>query len=381
MVQKYGALLKKRFPAIHYLLGSGDVEKILDAVKQDEGEHISSARSYLAAGEIPRLRTTPEHYAYLKIAEGCKKRCAFCIIPTIKGPLQSKPTHWIIKEFQSLLKSGVFEVVLIAQDLGDYGKDRGEKRALANLLRKMLEQPQDFWLRLLYLYPDEIDQELIDIIASDPRICNYVDMPIQHISDQVLKRMHRKTSAKDILQTIENLHKKIPNISIRTSLMVGYPGETEQQFAELAAFLEKGMIDHVGVFTYSREKESYSDRLQDHLPEKVKKQRYNTLMTIQQQNVQQKNRRLIGKKIPILVEGYHPDSTYLLAARHQGQAPEVDGLVILNDFQTVNRLPAMYNAKIQDTTSYDLIAKTLSPIKSSYAKTKVQESLPVVNSF
>lgn len=230
MVQKHGSELKALFPEIHYLLGSGDVEKILDAIHAGEsGEVISSAKSYLEWGEVPRTVTTPKHYAYLKIAEGCKKRCAFCIIPSIKGPLKSKEEPQVLKEFTALLNSGVFEVILIAQDLGDFGKDRKEKGALAKLLRSMLQDPRPFWIRLLYLYPDEIDDELIAVMKSDPRICPYLDMPIQHINDRMLKAMHRTTSKAEIVSIIEKLRAEIPNVSIRTSLMVGFPGETEEE--------------------------------------------------------------------------------------------------------------------------------------------------------
>ena len=224
MVQKHSHEIKERFPQIHYLLGSGDIEKILEAIQAGSaGAAVTSARSYLEWGEVPRTISTPKHYAYLKIAEGCKKRCAFCIIPTIKGPLKSKLTTQVLKEFSALLSQGVFEVILIAQDLGDFGKDRKEKGALSQLLREMLKVNKKFWLRLLYLYPDEIDEELISVMKSDSRICPYLDMPIQHINDEILKAMHRTTSKAQILDTIATLRREIPHVVIRTSLMVGFP--------------------------------------------------------------------------------------------------------------------------------------------------------------
>ncbi len=187
---------------------------------------ITTARSYLEAGEIPRRLSTPKHYAYLKIAEGCRKRCAYCIIPTIKGPLKSKSQEQILKEFHLLLNQGVKEIILIAQDLGDYGKDRGSKnlKALLHLLHDILRIDQHFWLRLLYLYPDEITDELIALMKNDKRICPYLDMPIQHVNNQVLKSMRRATSKEDIVRTITHLRREIPEIVIRTSLIVGFPG-------------------------------------------------------------------------------------------------------------------------------------------------------------
>ena len=326
MVQKHSGELKEKFPDIHYLLGSGDVEKILDAVRAGQkGESVTSARSYLEWGEVPRTLSTPKNYAYLKIAEGCKKRCAFCIIPTIKGPLRSKTEEQVLKEFRALLSQGVFEVILIAQDLGDFGKDRKEKGALAKLLREMLKEKQDFWLRLLYLYPDEIDDELIAVMKSDPRICPYLDMPIQHINDDMLKAMHRTTSKEQILSTIEALRREIPDVAIRTSLMVGFPGETEEQFQELLQFVQKVPLDHVGVFQFSLEKEAYAAKLPDQISDEVKQDRFERLAAAQLKATRKRNKKMIGRKVRAIIEGYHPESKLLLRARHSGQCPEIDG--------------------------------------------------------
>ena len=202
---------------------------------------ITTARSYLEVGEVPRQLSTPKHYAYLKIAEGCRKRCAYCVIPTIKGPLKSKSKEQILKEFHLLLNQGVKEIILIAQDLGDYGKDTGSKKSDGSdrSAQSHAGHRQRFWLRLLYLYPDEITDELIALMKSDKRICPYLDMPIQHINNQMLKSMRRATSKEDIIATITKLRKEIPDIVIRTSLIVGFPGETEEQFEELAQFIQE----------------------------------------------------------------------------------------------------------------------------------------------
>lgn len=355
MVQKHGGELKALFPDIHYMLGSGDVDKILEAVTSGQGEAITSAKSYLEWGEVPRALSTPKHYAYLKIAEGCKKRCAFCIIPTIKGPLKSKSEEQVLKEFNALLSQDVFEIILIAQDLGDFGKDRQEKGALARLLRKMLQSPKKFWLRLLYLYPDEIDDELIAVMKSDSRICQYLDMPMQHINNEMLKAMHRKTSKEQILSILANLRKEIPNVVIRTSLMVGFPGETEEQFEELVQFVKTAKLDNVGIFQFSLEKEAYAAKLPNQIEPEVKQARFEKLAAAQKKVVQKKLKSMIGRKIDAIVEGFHPESQMLLRARHTGQCPDIDGQVIINDGRKVTGFGKVYEVEITDCTDYDLI--------------------------
>ncbi|OGN55913.1 MAG: ribosomal protein S12 methylthiotransferase RimO [Chlamydiae bacterium RIFCSPHIGHO2_12_FULL_44_59] len=365
MVQKHKDLLYSHFPNMHYMLGSGDVEKILDAVQSEEpGEGVTQAKSYLEWGEVPRMLSTPRHYAYLKIAEGCKKKCAFCIIPTIKGPLKSKSQEQVLKEFRALLAQGVFEIVLIAQDLGDYGKDRKEKGALVQLLQEMLKIPQQFWIRLLYLYPDEIDDELIQVMKSDQRICPYLDMPMQHINDEMLQAMHRKTSKKQILEIIHRLQWEIPEISIRTSLMVGFPGETESQFLELIDFVQEVQLDNVGIFQFSLEKEAYAARLPNQISEKIKEERFARLAAVQQEVVQSKLQKMIGKTLTAIVEGYHPESKALLVARSQGQCPDIDGQIIINDPRNVTAFGALYQIQITDVAGYDLIGVVLAAPRS-----------------
>jgi len=362
MVQKHSGELKERFPDIHYMLGSGDVEKVLDAVRSGEqGEAVTSARSYLEWGEVPRTLSTPKHYAYLKIAEGCKKRCAFCIIPTIKGPLKSKSVEQVLKEFDALLSQGVYEVILIAQDLGDFGKDRKEKGALAALLREMLNVKKDFWIRLLYLYPDEIDDELIALIQGDSRICPYLDMPIQHINNQMLKAMHRTTSKEQIIGIIEKLRADVPDVVIRTSLMVGFPGETEEQFAEMLEFVKKTPLDNVGIFKFSLEKEAYAAKLPDQISEEVKQDRFERLAAAQMKSVRKRNKKMIGRKVKAVVEGFHPESNLLLRARYSGQCPEIDGQIIINDGRNVTSFGKIYEVEITDVADYDLIGRVVAP--------------------
>lgn len=368
MVQKYGEEIRERFPQVHYFLGSGDMEKILEAVQSKQvGEEVSSARSYLEWGEIPRMVSTPKNYAYLKIAEGCMKRCSFCIIPQIKGALRSKTQVQVLKEFQSLLNQGVFEVILIAQDLGDFGKDRKEKNGLASILREMLKIKKDFWIRLLYLYPDEITEEILQLMESDPRICPYLDMPIQHIHERILKAMRRLTSKQQILDMIATLRRRIPSVVIRTSLMVGFPGETEEEFQELLEFVKTASLDNVGVFKYSREEESHSATLSGHIPEKIKQDRFDRVVKAQAKSVKKRNQSYIGKTLQVIVEGYHPESPLLMRGRFYGQCPEIDGQVIINDGRKVTSFGQLYDVQITQVAGYDLIGTAIAPVKAKRA--------------
>jgi ribosomal protein S12 methylthiotransferase len=366
MVQKHGAEIREKFSDVHYFLGSGDMEKILEAIQAPTpGEAVTSARSYLEWGEVPRQLSTPKHYAYLKIAEGCAKRCAFCIIPDIKGPLRSKTDAQVVKEFQALLNRGVHEVILIAQDLGDYGKDRKEKGGLERLIREMLQNEKDFWLRFLYLYPDEITPGIIQLMKDDTRICRYLDMPIQHINDTILKAMHRTTSKAHIIETITHLRSQIPDVVIRTSLMVGFPGETEEQFEELVTFIQEHPLDNVGIFKYSKEKESFSARLPNHISEEVKQARFDRLAEVQHKTVQKRNRAYIGKKLKTVVEGYHPESNLLMRGRFYGQCPEIDGQIIINDGRKVTEFGKIYEVEITNVAEYDLIGRVIRPVRQN----------------
>lgn len=376
MVSKHKGEIEDLFPEVHFLLGSGDVEGILEAVRSDtKGQILGSAKSYLESGEIPRKISTPQHYAYLKISEGCRKGCAYCIIPKIKGPLRSKTEEQIIKEFSVLLKQGVQEIILIAQDLGDYGKDFGYKDGkLSVLLNQMLNIPGNYWLRLLYLYPDEITDDLIDLMAKEPRLCPYLDMPIQHINDEILKQMRRHTSSEQIKNTIVKLRTKIPDVKIRTSLIVGFPGETEEHFEELVTFLKEYPLDHVGIFKYSREEGSHAATLPDQIDDKVKEKRYKKLMKTQQKSLDILNEKMIGKKIEVVVEGYHPESPLLMVGRYWGQCPDIDGIVILNEFSSVKEFGKRVLVEITGAAGYDLVGKVV----SSHRTTSKSKSLSIV---
>lgn len=362
MAQKFPQQIQDAFPGGISLLGSGDVHRILELIRQDENTcMISDAKSFLEQGEIPRVLSTPKHYAYLKIAEGCLKRCAFCAIPSIKGNLKSKSDEQVLKEFKALLNQGVKEVILIAQDLGDYGKDRKCAKALEQLLTKMLQIEGDYWIRLLYLYPDEISPELIELMASDTRICRYLDMPIQHVSNRLLKLMRRKTSKEDIEQTLSILRQKMPDIVIRTSLMVGFPSESQEDFEQLVEFVNTAQLDQVGVFKYSPEPSTPAAQMSEQIPDAIKQERWEQLMQAQSQVVAQKLQALIGSKMLVRVDGPHPESPLLRVARSQAQCPDIDGQIILNDWSKGADSGKLYWVQVTDALQYDLIARVLKP--------------------
>jgi len=356
--------LEELKPHIHYILGSGDVDKILSALASSEsGSYITENRSYLEARDDPRLLSTPPHYAYVKIAEGCRKRCSYCIIPVIKGPLKSKSAEQILEEINSLLDNGVWELILIAQDLGDWGKDLGfsGSKGLTHLLRQILTIDRDFRLRLLYVYPDEIDDDLIALMKNEKRVLPYLDMPIQHINDDILKKMKRSTSKKQILTIVESLRKEIPDVSLRTSLMVGFPGETDEQFQELINFVKTAQFTNIGIFAYSNEDLCHSSSFADQIPEEVKIERCQILQDAQKKLIVEENKKFIGKTVPVLIDGYHAETELLMTGRLSGQCPEIDSGVIINDHDLVEAFGETYSVEITDVSDYDFVGKVISP--------------------
>jgi ribosomal protein S12 methylthiotransferase len=363
MVNLHKDEILRDFPQVDQVLGAGSVDKILDAVTKNDvtfRDQDFSRKSYLESAEVPRTLVTPPHYAYLKIAEGCRKKCAFCIIPKIKGRLQSKPKEQVIAESHALLETGVKEIILIAQDLGDYGKDVFRKDGLTEMLKELsasIDDP-DVWIRLLYLYPDEITDDLIDLLEQEPRICRYLDMPIQHISNRILKQMKRKTTGDDIRETIQKLRARLPDIVIRTSLMVGFPGETDEDFDELLDFVKEAKLDNVGVFQYSDEELAASSKMENHVPEDIKQDRYDRLMKAQLETVHETNAARVGQEIDVVVEGLHPEHPELMVGRYYGQCPDIDGQVILVRLEDTPPQPGKrYRARVLDSDDYDLIAE------------------------
>lgn len=365
MVNLHKDQILKEYPQVDSILGSGAVDKVMDTIqKLEESDkqmiQSSKRRSFLEKGETPRFIATPPHYSYLKIAEGCKKSCSFCIIPKIKGRLQSKPIDQLVEEYKALLDYGSKEVILIAQDLGDFGKDLKDKSTnLANLLTRLLQASnnEDVWLRLLYLYPDEITTDIVDLMESDHRICRYLDMPIQHSHNDMLKSMRRKTTSQDIRQTILNLRDRLPDIHIRTSLMVGFPGETDEHFEDLLSFVKEFELENVGVFKYSDENLAYSSRLPGKVSEEVKEERYHRLMEAQLEIVKRKNQERVKRRdqLHVVIEGMQNGK---IVGRYAGQCPDIDGQVIIEGSPDVVA-GERYFVEIHGFENYDLIGRVI----------------------
>ncbi len=342
LVERYGAeTLKKEIPEADHFIGFEAKEKLPQILGYDP----------LVQGGA-RLLSTPPWRAYLKIAEGCSNRCTYCLIPKIRGKQICRDPQDILGEAVGLIESGVKEITLVAQDLTAY---EFEGFHLADLLEKIAAISQDVWIRLLYLYPSKIDSELLTVMKNHQNICPYFDLPIQHASSKILKKMGRKYDKKEMCTVINQIRSKIPESYIRTSLIVGFPGETEEDFEELKSFVLQARFDHLGCFTYSDEQEAPSFRFVDKVDPNVAKRRRNEIMALQQQISIEKLARLVGTVQQVLVEGLSDETDLLLVGRTKYQAPEIDGLVYINE-GFANK-GDMVNVEITDSHVYDLVGK------------------------
>ena len=354
LTQRYGDELLELIPEIDILMGVNDYMKlhrlILDFIK--EHKRISSA-SYTDEGvnEGIRLLTTKQHTAYVRIAEGCNNFCTYCIIPKIRGKFRSRLEKNILDEVKLLVDNGVKEIILIAQDLTDYGVDIYGKRMLHDLVRKisLIEGVQ--WIRLLYCYPEEITDELIEVIANNPKVMKYLDLPIQHISNNILKMMARKTNKETIIGKINLLREKVPGITLRTSLIVGFPGETEEDFNELCRFLKNYKLDNVGVFTYSQEEGTAAAKLPNQVDEDVKIKRKEKLMNIQRGIVKDLNKLKIGNIYDTIIDG--STGEYYIGRNYE-MAPEIDGLIYITKGKVLKK-GDIIKVKITNIMEYDLV--------------------------
>ena len=312
---------------------------------------------YLPVTDTHRMVTTGGHFAYLKIAEGCDKHCTYCIIPKVRGDFRSVPMEHLLEEAQNLVDGGVKELILVAQETTMYGTDLyGEKR-LPQLLRALCKISGLRWIRILYCYPEEITDELIQVIKEEPKICHYLDLPIQHASDGILKRMGRRTSRAQLIETIEKLRREIPDIALRTTLITGFPGETQEQHEELMDFVDQMEFDRLGVFTYSPEEDTPAASMPDQIPEEVKEERQAELMELQQDIVFDQAEDRIGEELLVMIEGKVADENAYVGRTYR-DAPNVDGLIFVN---TSEELMSGDFAKVKVTGSadYDLIGELL----------------------
>jgi ribosomal protein S12 methylthiotransferase len=384
MAERYRDELRAEIPEIDALLGTGEVPAIVDALGgaampssrgalipllRANGEPVPARThappadlpTYLYDAATPRLLATPRHYAYLKVAEGCDYACAFCIIPTLRGHYRSRPLDSIVEEAKRLAGRGVKELLLISQDTSFYGVDRGERGQLAALLRALNRVDGLEWIRMLYLYPTTIGDDVLAAMAESERVCRYIDLPLQHASDAVLKRMKRPGTRAGYERLLDRIRQRLPGVTLRTTFNVGFPGETDADVAELQAFIEAIRFDHLGVFTYSHEEGTSAYGLADDVPAAAKRRRRAAVMRLQKRIVARGQREKVGRSVRLLVDGPANEHELVLRGRLEGQAPDIDPLVYLTDCDPSSLAPGDFiHAEIVGSRGYDLVARPLS---------------------
>ncbi len=357
--QKHKQELKEAIPELSGMIGTSNIQDIIKIIDnlENNGEYesiISEKPEYHYLEDIERQQITMGASSYLKIGEGCNYQCGYCIIPKLRGKYISRPIENIVKEAEDLVEKGVREIILIAQDTSSYGLDLYHRQALPALLEKLNEIEDLSWIRIMYAYPTQMTDALIDAIARLDKVVKYVDIPLQHSHPRVLESMRRPVM--DYRELVSKIRQKIPNVTVRTSLIVGYPGETEEEFEHLYNFVKDVKFDRMGAFEYSREKGTYSDKLKGHLPAKIKKQRRDRLMELQQNISLESNQKYINQVLPCIVEGYTDDGVVILRSEHD--APEIDGVVYASASRQV--VPGdIENVKITRSDEYDLFGEVI----------------------
>jgi ribosomal protein S12 methylthiotransferase len=371
MAERYRDELQREIPEIDAVLGTGQVPEIVGAIGggavpmtfyRGSQPPAASARpqllpTYIYDADTPRLLATPKHYAYVKVAEGCDYKCAFCIIPKLRGEYRSRPAESIVREARALAERGVKELLLISQDTTFYGIDRSERGALARLLRQLNAIDGLEWIRLLYLYPTTIDDETLAAMAECDKVCNYIDLPLQHASDAVLKRMKRPGTRKTYDRLLTRIRDRVSGVALRTTFIVGFPGETDADVDELSGFVSDHPFDHVGVFTYSHEEGTSAFGLPDDVPARTKGARRSRVMGLQKRLVHKRQRSRIGQRVRVMVDGPSADHDLVVKARLATQAPDIDACVYLTDCDPSTLRPGdLAEVEIVGSREYDLVA-------------------------
>lgn len=362
LVERYRGDIRKDLPEVDALIGTNEIERIGDICEGVEAGESGSAAPYLYHDLTPRILATPRHFAYIKIAEGCDHPCTFCVIPQYRGKFRSRRFESVVSEATRLFAQGACEINLIGQDTTCYGEDLGIRDGLAELLGRLagIETLQEKWIRFLYAYPNRVSQKLLDTIAAHASLVKYIDMPLQHASAPVLKRMKRGANGDIFLKLIEKIRHTIPGVAIRTSFIVGFPGETASDFETLRQFVEAARFDRLGVFTYSDEDTSASFALDGKVDGRTIQNRKRSLMALQRRVSRAKNRKLVGAEFPVLVEGPSPETDLLWQARMSTQAPEIDGVTLINDFEGAEPKPGQIRRlRVTEAHDYDLIGTLL----------------------
>lgn len=360
LAQRYQKEILEEIPEVDAVLGTTSYDRIVETVEEalaGNGHLELEDVDALPLVDVKRLVTTGGHYAYLKIAEGCDKHCTYCIIPKIRGNYRSIPMERLLKEAEELAEQGVKELILVAQETTLYGKDLYGEKSLSKLLRELCKINGIRWIRLLYCYPEEIDDALIQVMKEEKKICHYLDLPIQHANDTILKRMGRRTSKQQLEKIVKKLRQEIPDIALRTTLITGFPGETQEQHEELMEFVDEMEFDRLGVFTYSPEEDTKAAEMSDQIPEEVKQERQAELMELQQNIVFDQAEDMIGQEVLVMIEGKVADENAYVGRTYK-DAPNVDGLIFIN---TDEELMSGDFAKVKVTGAleYDLIGELM----------------------
>ena len=359
LAERYSQALLDEIPEIDHMLGVGQYPQLKNIIEDNDPlskNHVATPAEYYES-YTDRLLTTAFYTAYLKISEGCSNRCAFCIIPKMRGPMRSRSPESILAETEHLARKGVKEFNLISQDTTMYGFDLRMKAGLVRLLQEMAKVEGVEWLRLLYCYPTFLNSELIEYIASETKVCRYIDLPLQHTHDEMLKSMKRQETEGGVRKMLDEVRLKIPDVALRTTFITGFPGETETHFRHMVRFLCEMEFDHVGIFTYSDEEGTTAYDYPDRVLQEVKEERKNILMEFQKEVVLRKNRDRIGRVESVLVEGFDPQENYLMTGRLASQAPDIDGQVLLEKCEA--EPGQIIFVKIKGVADYDLIAEPL----------------------
>jgi len=360
LVERYRGDIRKDLPEVDALIGTNELERIAALV--DGANSGDLAQPYLYHDLTPRVLTTPRHFAYIKIAEGCDHPCTFCVIPQYRGAFRSRRFESVVAEATRLLGQGVRELNLIGQDTTSYGEDLDLRGGLAKLLARLgsIEAERPYWVRFLYAYPNRVTQELLDTVAAHKPLAKYLDMPLQHASRDVLKRMKRGSRGEAFLKLLERVRATIPGVAVRTSFIVGFPGETESDFEELCQFVEAAKFDRLGVFKYSDEDTSASYALDAKVDGRTIENRRRRLMAIQRRVSAKRNRALVGREFDVLVEGPSNETDLLWDARLEGQAPEIDGQVYINDFGPAAPQPGEFRRlRVTEAHDYDVAGELI----------------------
>ncbi len=359
LVQRFGEELHRELPEVDLFTGTESVQEIVELLARAEQspEPLLALRPerYLMDSSAPRRLSTPFFRSYLKVTEGCNNRCSYCMIPTIRGDLRSRPVADLVREARNLERAGVLELTLVAQDLTAYGNDLGDGTSLVALLRELLAKTTLPWLRLLYLYPTGISDALLDLMAGQERITPYLDIPLQHVSDSVLRRMNRRYNRATLDELLGRIRTRLPDCAIRTTLMVGFPGETDRDVAEMINFLREWRLDHVGLFRYADEEGSPAFLFSDKVADEVKEERFGRVMELQAEISQARLKRYVGRTELVLVEGVSSETDLLLEGRTRFQAPDIDGCVYITSGTADPG--ALVRARITEAHPYDLVAE------------------------